>query len=179
MKFNKSIHFLASAYLAVVVGHTTFVYADDTEIYLQSSASSGNANLLFNLDTSGSMGNRVDENNNGFIDEDERTRIEVLKDAMAVVLDSLPSINAGVMRYHYHGGPILYPVAPLDIDACVVEGNCVSPVSTAGIQAVTTLLSSDDDDAEQEGVLSVSLDGFGIGIGKSGGENEEEKSSYI
>ena len=124
MKHSKIIHLLASAYLTITLGSSSVVYADDTEIYLTASTDTALANLLFNLDTSGSMGEPVDENNNGVIDTGERTRIEVLKEAMGVVLDSLPNINVGLMRYHYYGGPILYPVARLDEDACVIEGNC-------------------------------------------------------
>ncbi|MDA0822196.1 MAG: PilC/PilY family type IV pilus protein [Proteobacteria bacterium] len=151
MKHNKVTHFLTAAYLSFVVGNTSMVYADDTEIYLNSSASTGSANLLFNLDTSGSMGDPVDENNNGVIDAGERSRIDVLKEAMATVLDSLPSLNAGLMRYHYYGGPILYPVAALDTEACLIEGNCTNDGAPTGIQTVTTLISSDNDDVEQEG----------------------------
>ncbi|MFT4563407.1 MAG: type IV pilus assembly protein PilY1, partial [Gammaproteobacteria bacterium] len=120
-----------------------------------SNATTGDSNLLFNLDTSGSMGDPVDENNNGVIDAGERSRIDVLKDAMTTVLDSLPSINAGVMRYHYYGGPILYPVAALDTEACLIEGNCTNDGAPTGAQTVTTLITSDDDDVEQEGTSAV------------------------
>ncbi|MGR8950253.1 MAG: pilus assembly protein [Gammaproteobacteria bacterium] len=94
----------------------------------------------------------VDENNDGTADPaTERPRIDVLKEAMRTVLDSMPSLNAGLMRSHYHGGPILYPVANLDEQACVVEGNCLAAGSPTGIQTVTTLISDGDNDAEEEG----------------------------
>ncbi len=165
MKHSKIIHLLASAYLTITLGSSSVVYADDTEIYLTASTDTALANLLFNLDTSGSMGEPVDENNNGVIDTGERTRIEVLKEAMGVVLDSLPNINVGLMRYHYYGGPILYPVARLDEDACVIEGNCAPSGAGTGIQTVTTLLASGDDDAEQEGV-AVTLDRSALDFGQ-------------
>lgn len=100
MKKGKLSHLLATAYIVFAVGNTSMVYADDTEIYLNSASSSGGANILFSLDTSGSMGTLVDENNDGDIDPGERSRIEVLKEAMFTVLDSLPPLNAGLMRYH-------------------------------------------------------------------------------
>ncbi|HJP37462.1 MAG TPA: hypothetical protein QF901_15915, partial [Gammaproteobacteria bacterium] len=133
MKNGILSHLLATAMLTFAVGNTSPVYADDTEIYLNSGLTSGAANILFNLDTSGSMGSHVDENNNGVIDSGERIRMEVLKEAMLTVLDSLPSLNAGLMRYHYYGGPILYPVANVDQFACVIEGNCTTATATTGV----------------------------------------------
>ncbi len=166
MKYSKLTHILTSATLTFLVGSHAPVYADDTEIYLNSASSTAPANILFNLDTSGSMGETVDENNNGVIDPGERSRIVVLKEAMDAVLDSLPTLNAGIMRYHYHGGPILYPIAPIDALACEVEGNCaVNSAAAAGIQTITTLLSSDNDDAEEEDSLTVLLNGPALNAG--------------
>ncbi len=166
MKNGKLSHLVATAYLVFAVGNTSMVYADDTEIYLNSASSSGAANILFSLDTSGSMGGLVDENNNGVIDAGERSRIEVLKEAMLVVLDSLPSLNAGIMRYHYHGGPILYPVAAIDEFACVIEGNCTTGTAATGIQTTTTVLTNGNDDVEQEGALTVTLDNVALNTGE-------------
>ncbi|MGR9089577.1 MAG: hypothetical protein ACU85U_03225, partial [Gammaproteobacteria bacterium] len=166
MKQGKFTYLIASALLTFSIGNSSVIYADDTEIYLNSSNSDGAANLLFNLDTSGSMGAPVDENNNGVIDPGERSRIDVLKDAMGTVLDSLPSINAGLMRHQYYGGPILYPVAALDSEACGIEGNCSVGGAVAGVQTVTTLLASDDDDAEQTGALTVTLNRSALDFGE-------------
>ena len=166
MKNGKLSHLLATAMLTFAVGNTSPVYADDTEIYLNSGLTSGAANILFNLDTSGSMGSHVDENNNGVIDSGERIRMEVLKEAMLTVLDSLPSLNAGLMRYHYYGGPILYPVANVDQFACVIEGNCTTATATTGVQTVTNVLIDGNDDAEQEGALTVTLDRVALDVGE-------------
>ncbi len=166
MKHNKLIHLLTSAMLTFMVGSSAPVYADDTEIYLNSASSTAPANLLFNLDTSGSMGELVDENNNGVIDAGERSRIVVLKEAMNAVLDSLPTLNAGIMRYHYHGGPILYPVANIDELACEVEGNCaVGSPAAGGVQTLTNQITSGNDDAEQEDALTVLLNGPALNAG--------------
>lgn len=166
MKFTKISHLLASAFLTVAVGSSSVVYADDTEIYLTASTDTGKANLLFNLDTSRSMAAQVDENNNGAFEPSERSRIDVLKAAMLTVLDSLPSINAGIMRYHFHGGPILYPVVALDSDACVVEGNCSSNAPLTGIQSVTTVIVDGNDDAEEIGATTVVLDRPALDFGE-------------
>jgi type IV pilus assembly protein PilY1 len=163
---GKLSHLVTAAYLSFAVGNTSMVYADDTEIYLNSASSAGTSNILFSLDTSGSMGTLVDENNNGTIDAGERSRIEVLKEAMLTVLDSLPPLNAGILRYHYYGGPILYPVANVDEFACVIEGNCSALTGTTGIQTVTSVLTNGDDDAEQEGSLTVTLDRVALDIGE-------------
>lgn len=147
---NRLAVFFSCFLYTALMGIPVSGLADDTEIYTDSPSSTGIANILFNLDTSGSMGNRVDENNNGTIDSGERTRIEVLKDAMNTLLDSMPALNVGLMRYHYHGGPILFPVANLNLNACDIEGNC--PVVSAGTTSggtETANLSNDDGDAEE------------------------------
>ena len=166
MKQQKLTHFLTTLLLVFAVGSSS-VTADDTEIYLNSSSSSAAQNILFNLDTSGSMGSSVDENNNGVIDPGERSRIEVLREAMITVLDSLPSLNAGLMRYHWWGGPILYPVASLDQEACVVEGNCTSSTSPSGDIIVSNNLASDNDDVVQVGALGLVLDGNSLQVGEN------------
>ncbi len=167
MKHSKIINLLTSAVLTFTVGAVAPVSADDTEIYLNSASSTAPANLLFNLDTSGSMGDPVDENNNGVIDAGERSRIVVLKEAMNAVLDSLPSLNAGIMRYHYHGGPILYPIAGIDKLACEVEGTCaVGAALAGGNQVVTNVLNSGSDDAEEQDALTVVLDRPALDIGQ-------------
>jgi type IV pilus assembly protein PilY1 len=163
---GKLSHLIAAAYLSFAVGNTSMVYADDTEIYLNSASSAGTSNILFSLDTSGSMGTLVDENNNGTIDPGERPRIEVLKEAMLTVLDSLPPLNAGILRYHYYGGPILYPVANVDEFACVIEGNCSVTTGTTGIQTVTSVLTTGNNDVEQEGALTVTMDRVALDIGE-------------
>ncbi|MGR8950649.1 MAG: hypothetical protein ACU84Q_21620, partial [Gammaproteobacteria bacterium] len=99
MTHIKISHFLTTICLTVVIGSSNVVTADDSEIYLNSGASTGTSNILFNLDTSGSMTVTVDENNDGTADPaTERPRIDVLKEAMRTVLDSIPSLNAGLMR---------------------------------------------------------------------------------
>lgn len=169
MRFAKINYLVLTSLLSFVVGNTSIVYADDTEIYLNSSSTAGAANILFSLDTSGSMSSTVDENNNGTIDAGERTRMEVLKEAMITVLDSLPPLNAGLMRYHYYGGPILYPVANIDEYACVIEGNCTAATVTTGIVTTTNVITNGDDDVELEDGTTMVLDRVSLNMGHRAG----------
>jgi len=169
MKHGKISHLLSAAFLSFAVGNTSLVYADDTEIYLNSASAAGAANILFSLDTSGSMSSTVDENNNGTIDAGERTRMEVLKEAMITVLDSLPPLNAGLMRYHYYGGPILYPVANIDEYACVIEGNCTAETVTTGIVTSTNVITNGNDDVELEDGTTMVFDRVALDMGQRPG----------
>lgn len=151
--------FLAAFLYTFLLGLPSSSLADDTEIYTDSPSSTGIANILFNLDTSGSMGSLVDENNNGVIDTGERSRIAVLKDAMNTLLDSMPALNVGLMRYHYYGGPILFPVANLNEFACDIEGNCpvISGGATSGGTPVTTLANGAGDAEEYDATTVVEV----------------------
>jgi type IV pilus assembly protein PilY1 len=169
MKHGKISHLLSAALLSFTVGNTSLVYADDTEIYLNSASAAGAANILFSLDTSGSMSSAVDENNNGTIDSGERSRMEVLKEAMITVLDSLPPLNAGLMRFHYYGGPILYPVANIDEYACVIEGNCTPTTATTGIVTTTNVITNGNDDVELEDGTTMVLDRVSLNMGERAG----------
>ncbi len=153
---NRISVFFSTFLYTVIMGLPCSTLADDTEIYTDSPSSTGIANILFNLDTSGSMGSKVDENNNGVIDSGERSRIAVLKDAMNTLLDSMPALNVGLMRFHYHGGPILFPVENLNEFACDIEGNCpvVSGGGTSGGTA-TGIFSNGNNDAEEADATTV------------------------
>ena len=69
--------------------------ADDIEIYFNSAASNNNvdvirSNVLFILDTSGSMDITASSG---------QTRLQDMKDAMEIVLNSLEDVNVGLMRF--------------------------------------------------------------------------------
>ena len=111
---------LANLILAAVVGLTTGVpttsVADDTEIYLGSSiAEEGiRPNVLFILDTSGSMSGNIDSNGD---------RLDHMKDAFNQIMDTVNNINVGLMRFTDPGGPILWPVSYVDTDVTKIEGS--------------------------------------------------------
>ncbi len=128
---------------------------DDTEIYLNSPSSTGTANILLNLDTSGSMSSTVDEDNDGVLESGERSRLEVMKEATIDLLDNMAALNVGLMRYHYYGGPILFPIANLNDFACEIEGNCTAATAVTGTATITTLMSDNNDDAEEAASVPV------------------------
>ncbi|MGJ8681985.1 PilC/PilY family type IV pilus protein [Paraglaciecola sp.] len=83
------------------------VLADDLEIYLGNagSAVTYDPNVLFIMDTSGSMTGK---------DGGTETRMLRVQNALKQTLNSVTNINAGLMRFSDYGGPILYPVRPID-----------------------------------------------------------------
>ncbi|ARU54920.1 Tfp pilus assembly protein tip-associated adhesin PilY1-like protein [Oleiphilus messinensis] len=89
------------------------LHADDTEVYFGASTSGTVVpNIMFIMDTSGSM--------DGEVSGDDRDRLEVMQDSLTTILDSATGINVGLMRfsspgnYDNNGGPILYPVRYID-----------------------------------------------------------------
>lgn len=80
---------------------------DDLEIYLGTGGSSNvyNPNVLFIMDSSGSMGGR---------DGTAETRMLRVQNALKTALSSATNINAGLMRFSDFGGPILFPIRGID-----------------------------------------------------------------
>ena len=93
--------------------------ADDTEIYMgtgTTDASETHPNVLFILDTSGSM-NARDAGAN------KRTaRMTVLKEAMNDLLTTLDNVNIGLARFSDRGGSMIFPVSPIDGNANIIVG---------------------------------------------------------
>ncbi|MBT4883235.1 MAG: VWA domain-containing protein, partial [Glaciecola sp.] len=100
--------------------------ADDLEIYLGTGnqAVTYNPNVLFIMDTSGSMSNKDDTN---------QTRLLRVQNALNDVLASATNINAGLMRFSDSGGPVLFPVK--DIDE-YVKPELVMPITEGADDAV-------------------------------------------
>ncbi len=117
-------------------------YADDTEIFFGgTNANSGvKPNLLFILDTSGSMTSK---------DGGTTTRLDRMKDALKSILTSVNNVNVGLMRFSSPGGPVLYPVSFIDEDACKIE-NCATPT-------IQVSIASSADDAEENSTGVVDL----------------------
>jgi type IV pilus assembly protein PilY1 len=109
---------------------------DDLEIYLGSGNSSitYNPNVLFIMDTSGSMGSK---------DGTSQSRMLRVQNALKDTLNAATNINAGLMRFSDFGGPILYPIRPID--------DYVTPEMVVSI--------SDENDDAHEIAASVSLSG--------------------
>lgn len=106
--------------------------ADDTEVFfpeeLVTVEGSISPNILFILDTSGSM-----SNTDGF----SQTRLERMQEAMIGLLNEMnQNINVGLMRLSdKEGGPILFPVSGIDRLVSSIEangGNQVASFATDG-----------------------------------------------
>ena len=96
---------------------TSPIWADDTEIFFGDVVGTGTRpNVLFIIDTSGSM--------SGDVAGTGKDRLDNVKDAMYQLLDELNGVNVGLMRFTNPGGPILYPVS--DIDGEVDAGSIVN-----------------------------------------------------
>lgn len=101
-KFGLSI---SACLLSFMISFSAF--GDDLEIYLGSSDSvvTYKPNVLFIMDTSGSMGGR---------DGTDTTRMQKVQDALRDALGGATNINAGLMRFSDYGGPVLYPIKDID-----------------------------------------------------------------
>jgi len=111
-------------------------YADDTEIYFGGDFIGGNVetrpNILFVLDTSGSMGYSLSGSNNG-----SNERLNALKDSMTSLLSTMSNVNVGIMRFTNAGGPVLHEVAYID------------EISGGGGVTVTSQVSNSQSDATE------------------------------
>ncbi|WP_268409152.1 PilC/PilY family type IV pilus protein [Alteromonas sp. a30] len=97
--------FFVSACLFVCI--VLSAWADDLEIYLGVGGQqvTYNPNVLFIMDTSGSMTNK---------DGGTESRMLRVQNALKEALSSSSNINAGLMRFSDYGGPIIYPVREID-----------------------------------------------------------------
>ena len=121
--------------------------AADTEIYF-SNANASNAlvrpNVLLILDTSGSM--------TSIVPGTSESRIQVMKDAMKQILDSMEDVNVGLMRFtHNDGGPVLFPISYIDAPAADVTSE---PNDTNPSYSYSIGIGSDD---AQEDVASTAV----------------------
>jgi type IV pilus assembly protein PilY1 len=105
MKYTKFSSLLCSAILSVFISFAAF--ADDLEIYLGTGSSDVEyyPNVLFVMDTSGSMTNQ---------DGTGQSRMLRVQNALKDALSSATNINAGLMRFSDFGGPVLFPVRGID-----------------------------------------------------------------
>ena len=108
---------------------------DDLDIYLGNadSAVTYNPNVIFIMDTSGSMSGK---------DGTGKSRMLRVQNALKNALGSATNINAGLMRFSDYGGPILYPVKDID--------NAVRP------EIVVSTGSSNNDAHEIDGSVTTS-----------------------
>lgn len=111
----------------------TPVWADDIEIFYGNFDDGEiSPNVMFIVDTSGSMGNEV--SGTGL------TRIDNVKVALREILNNLNDVNVGMMRFSNPGGPVLYPVSYIDKNVLENEAELVD---------VIVSMSDGDDDAQE------------------------------
>ena len=177
-------NFALAALVGLAAALPVQVPADDTDIYLGSTTKIGSIqpNVLFVLDTSGSMSNTDSTS-------PPVTRLDRMKEALHAILDLATNINVGLMRFHRRGGPVLYPVSDIDADVCTVEGGCPDyvpdsdpvpdpdpdpgPVLT-GNQNRTTFISINDDDGFEDSIGKVSLTDLRLHVGEVDGSGATE-----
>lgn len=96
---------LGSAFMTASITFSAF--ADDIEIYLgvANQQVTYDPNVLFIMDTSGSMTNK---------DGGSESRMLRVQNALKAVLETTTNVNVGLMRFSDWGGPVLYPVRPID-----------------------------------------------------------------
>ncbi len=127
-------NFALAALLGIAAGVPLMLQADDTEIYIGTNVLAGatRSNVLFILDTSGSMSGK---------DGTGISRLDRMKDALDQLLDKINNVNVGLMRFTKPGGPILYPISYIDESTSAVEGKVTSDVSVS--------IASSSDDAQE------------------------------
>lgn len=123
-KFKHHITGLLAGFIYATLGLVPS-YADDTEIYFGGSFIASDEktrpNILFILDTSGSMAYNLNTNGGS-----SNERLNALKSAMGGLLQSANNVNIGLMRFTDAGGPVLHPVAYVD----EVTGGLTATVSS-------------------------------------------------
>ncbi len=114
------------------------VSADDTEVFFSQLATdttnSANApNILFVLDDSLSM--------YAFDNGQVGTRMERMQEAMHDMFSKMTNVNVGLMTMNGDegGGPVRYPVTPIDKPVCVEADDCL------GTLLYSTVIDPDDD----------------------------------
>lgn len=110
--------FLASALLSTLVLQAGLSHADDTEIFFGGPTIDDNVrpNVLFVLDNSGSMAWRLDSDETA--SSGQKSRMMVLKESFADILNNTSDINIGVMvlnaRTEYGSSRYMFPVRNID-----------------------------------------------------------------
>ncbi|MDQ7049225.1 MAG: PilC/PilY family type IV pilus protein [Enterobacterales bacterium] len=113
------------------------VQADDTEVFFAPQNSVGGIypNIMFIIDTSGSMGWSVSGTN--------LSRLEVVQQVMDQVLSNITNVNAGLMRFNNGlGGGVLYPVRSIDQQAIPQTFQDIKVGSNDGVQTIAGTIST-------------------------------------
>lgn len=161
---------LVAAVSALITLMSVSALADDTEVFLGAGSSSSNIkpNVLFIIDTSGSMDWDSCPDDNPGCSTAGQSRLEVMQDALTQILNKANDINIGLMTFNSRGGPVRYPISYIDADASEVE--------SGGFNIVTPVASSSDDAEENIDTLldlgAVTIDDDFLHISESSGTDD-------
>ncbi|NQD37697.1 hypothetical protein HPT27_11735 [Permianibacter sp. IMCC34836] len=101
---------VASLSMAYMLASTAAL-AEDTEIFFNAAYNvETQPNILFVIDTSGSMGDAPSSGGS-------LSKLVIVKNAMNQLLSEVQDVNVGLARYTVPGGPIVYPVTDIDAPA--------------------------------------------------------------
>lgn len=159
--FSRSVHGLLTMVLVVCAAASVPAEVralNDTDVFFPTVQSTNqgiiNPNILFAVDTSGSMACKAGASVSGnpCADTETTSRIDRLKAALLQILDELSTnVNVGLERYSSdQGGAMLFPVAP--IDAFVED---VDLSGTSG-DRVATFVTSEEASQTHSGSVTVS-----------------------
>lgn len=150
----KFLGFVKKALVLVLSGAllSTQALADDTEVFFPP-VDSGltetvRPNILFIMDTSGSMSNTDGTNS---------SRLDRVKQALNSILDEMSQYtNVGLMRLSDdEGGPVLFPVSHIEADADAIEASC----EFAGSDEVTVVgaATGNGETAQEENITGLTV----------------------
>jgi len=148
--------------ISLVVAYSFFslqaAYADDTEVFFAPASSTNEIkpNVMFIIDTSGSMKWGVDGTRS--VDYEDR-RLTIVKNVMDDLLSDLQNVNAGLMRFTQgnssdssaKGGPVLFPVLDIDLPATPIVQQEVSIGSNDGYEDNTLVMYVDSNQLHLDG----------------------------
>jgi type IV pilus assembly protein PilY1 len=147
-----------SLFFSLLVGFPTLGVAEDTDIYLHSAEAitqETRPNILFMLDNSGSM-NELIRDKDGTPVQPLQTRMEMLKQALDLMLDKVHNVNVGIARFAVTppkgsnkeglpvNAPIMFPTSFVDDPASVISGEVDDSIIDVSIPVANS-----SDDAEQ------------------------------
>ncbi|MCB1755068.1 MAG: VWA domain-containing protein [Gammaproteobacteria bacterium] len=164
------IKLVFSGMLFTLLGGSNILFADDTEIFFgaQTAQSTSYPNVLFILDTSGSMDSK---------DGTGITRLDRMKDAVTQIIDTATNINVGMMRFNGYdsGGPILFPITYIDKELCP---NGICNGGDPNVSLSIRVSSSMDDVSEKNNSLSISTNDEVLGMFRSPDSYNETTRTY-
>ncbi|BAP57567.1 type IV pilin biogenesis protein [Thioploca ingrica] len=147
-----------SLFFSLLVGFPTLGVAEDTDIYLHSAEAitqETRPNILFMLDNSGSMNEPIRDKDGNPV-QPVQTRMEMLKQALDLMLDKVHNVNVGIARFAVTppttsnkaglpvNAPIMFPTSFVDDPASVISGEVDDSIIDVSVPVANS-----SDDAEQ------------------------------